>query len=73
LASETTDQAKHQSWLITHGSHDELLPIERTHAQMEQLKAVGIPIEWHEFEKGHTLDIEFEIPLIREWIVKRWA
>jgi predicted esterase len=73
LAGETTAQARRQPWLITHGFHDELLPLERTQAQMAQLRAVGIPIEWHEFEKGHTLDVEFELPLIREWIVRRWA
>lgn len=72
LAGETTDQAKRQAWLITHGIEDELLPIERTRAQMEQLKAVGIPIEWHEFLKGHTLDLEDELPLIHDWIVQRW-
>lgn len=72
LERETTPQARQQAWLITHGTLDELLPIERTRAQMEQLKAAGIPIEWHEFTKGHTLDAERELPLIRAWIAARW-
>ncbi len=72
LQSETTPQARQQAWLITHGTEDEILPIERTRGQMEQLKAVGIPIEWHEFPKGHTLDAEEELPLIRDWIAARW-
>ncbi|HEX7927842.1 MAG TPA: serine esterase [bacterium] len=72
LATETTEQARKQAWLITHGTVDELLPLERTRAQMEQIKAVGVPLEWHEFHKGHTLDVEDEMPLIRDWIIKRW-
>lgn len=72
LQSETTEQARQQAWLITHGTGDELLPIARTREQMERLKAVGIPIEWHEFHKGHTVDLEDELPLIRDWIVHRW-
>jgi len=72
LAAETTEQAKRQAWLITHGTEDELLPVEQTRAQMDQIQAVGVPIEWHVFEKGHTLDVEHELPLIREWILKRW-
>lgn len=72
LARETTPQARKQAWLITHGTQDELLPVERTRAQMQQLQAAGIPIEWHEFDKGHTLDVEAELPLIREWIAARW-
>lgn len=72
LATETTDQARKQAWLITHGTVDELLPVERTRAQMEQIRSVGVPLEWHEFHKGHTLDVEDEMPLIRDWIIKRW-
>jgi len=65
-------QARNQSWLITHGTHDELLPISRTRAQMEQLREAGIPIEWHEYPKGHTIDPLAELPLIRDWIAARW-
>jgi hypothetical protein len=39
---------------------------------MERLGAAGVPIEWHEFAKGHTLDPERELPLIRNWIAARW-
>jgi phospholipase/carboxylesterase len=73
LERETTERARCQAWLITHGRHDELLPIGRTRAQIGRLKDVGVPVEWHEFEKGHTLDVENELPVIRDWIIRRWA
>jgi len=73
LDSELHPQARRQRWLITHGDEDELLPIGRTRAQMRQLIAAGVPIEWHEFAKTHTLDPERELPLIRDWIAARFG
>lgn len=72
LEAEMHPRARQQAWLITHGSDDELLPVQRTRAQMEQLKAAGVPIEWHEFPKTHTIDPETELSLIRDWIAARW-
>ena len=72
LESEMHPQARAQSWLITHGVHDELLPVSRTRAQMKTLQAAGIPLAWHEFPKSHTIDPEAELPLIRQWVEARW-
>ena len=73
LDSELHPQARQQRWLITHGDEDELLPIGRTRAQMQQLIAAGVPVEWHEFAKTHTLDPARELPLIRDWIAARFG
>jgi len=72
LPAELAPRAREQAWLVTHGTYDELLPVARTHAQMEQLRALGIPVEWHEFPKAHTIDPDRELPLIRAWIAARW-
>jgi predicted esterase len=72
LPAELHPQARRQAWLVTHGHYDELLPIARSRAQMEQLRTLGVPIEWHEFPKAHTIDPEAELPLIRDWIAARW-
>lgn len=72
LPTELNPRAREQAWLMTHGSHDELLPVERTRAQVEQLRDLGIPIEWHEFPKAHTIDPDDELPLLRRWIAARW-
>jgi phospholipase/carboxylesterase len=73
LAGEMHPQACKQHWLVTHGDEDELLPLARTRSQMERLKELGVPIEWHEFHKGHTLDPERELPLIQNWIAARFG
>lgn len=35
---------------------------------MERLRAAGIPIEWHEYAKEHTIDFDEEVLPLREWI-----
>jgi phospholipase/carboxylesterase len=72
LPAELHPRAREQAWLVTHGSYDELLPIARTRAQMEQLRALGVPIQWYEFPKAHTIDPQDELPLLRDWIAARW-
>jgi phospholipase/carboxylesterase len=72
LPAELHPLAREQAWLMTHGRYDELLPIARTRAQVEQLRALGVPIEWHEFPKAHTIDPDAELPLLRNWIAARW-
>jgi phospholipase/carboxylesterase len=71
--AEIHPQAKEQAWLVTHGAYDPLLPIARTRAQVERLQAAGIPIEWHEYPKEHTIDPVNELALLREWIGGRLA
>lgn len=73
LEAELHPQAREQAWLVTHGSHDELLPIDYTREQVEALQAAGVPIEWHEFSKGHTIDPHEEVPLVRNWIERHTA
>ena len=71
--AEFHSQAARQAWLITHGNYDPLLPLAKTRTQMERLRAAGIPIEWHEFPKEHTIDFEEELPLLRRWIAARFG
>lgn len=72
LAAELHPQALRQAWLITHGSHDSALPVERSRAQVERLRQAGLPIAWHEFPKDHEIDPDQEWPLVRRWIAARW-
>src|SRR5262249_55855801 len=44
------------SWLITHGTRDEVLDVERTRQQMKTLREAGMPIDYREYDKEHTLD-----------------
>jgi predicted esterase len=65
--------AKEQSFLITHGTADPLLPLARTKAQMEQLRASGIRMQWEVFEKEHTIQGEAEVAVIRTFVDERIA
>ncbi len=70
--AEMVPEARSRAWLVTHGIYDPLLPPERTLAQVERLRAEGLEIEWHAFGKDHSIDMYKELPLMREWIRRRW-
>jgi len=72
LLREASPAAKQQRVLATHGRQDPLIPFADVKKQMEQLKTGGIPIEWHEFDKPHTI-IEEEIVLMRGFIAKAFG
>jgi phospholipase/carboxylesterase len=69
LLREASPIAKEQRILVTHGRQDPLIPFEKVKAQMDELRAGGIPIEWREFNKPHTI-IDEEIRAIRDFIEK---
>ena len=59
------------NWLITHGTLDSVLPVEKTRAQIKELIEGGFAIDYREFPKLHTIEPEHEMGAIREWIKKR--
>jgi phospholipase/carboxylesterase len=69
LLRERSPLAKEQRVLVTHGRQDPLIPFAEVKKQMEQLKAGGVQIEWHEFNKPHTI-IEEEIAVMSAFIAK---
>lgn len=67
---DSSEALKKANWFITHGTHDDVLPVERTRAQMNELKAGGFNLTYREYPKAHTIDPREELPMIREWIQK---
>ena len=67
LLRELSPIAKEQRAFVTHGRQDPLIPFAEVKKQMEQLKAGGVQIEWHEFDKPHTI-IEEELAMMRAFI-----
>jgi predicted esterase len=63
--------AREQAFLLTHGTRDPLIPIEPVRAQVELLRGAGLKIEWHEFEKEHTIAGQAELEVIRSFIRKQ--
>jgi phospholipase/carboxylesterase len=70
-ADEAQPHAKEMPWLITHGTRDEILPLGPTEQHVKLLQDIGIPVEWHVYNKTHTIDPARELPLIRNWIAAR--
>ena len=70
VEGEIRPEARRQTWLISHGTYDSLLPIGRTRAQVRRLKRLGLSIDWLEVRKAHAMDPGDEIAAIRGWIVQ---
>ncbi len=60
LAGELSEVAKARPWLITHGRQDEVLPYAETVAQVETLKAAGLPLDFRAYDKTHTIGPDLE-------------
>jgi phospholipase/carboxylesterase len=71
LLRELNPEVNHGDWLITHGTQDETLPVERTRAQMRLFNENGFTIDYREYVKTHTIDFHREVDEVREWIRKR--
>jgi len=63
-------QALKQNWLFTHGNFDELIPVKKVEADVTRLNGLGLQIEFHKFDKTHTIDGYEELPLIKAWLKK---
>ena len=69
LLKELSPVALQQRLLITHGTLDPLIPFAIVREQINDLKAAGLHIEWHEFAKAHTIAGELELEVIRNFIM----
>lgn len=70
LLEEHNPNATASSWLCTHGRFDNVLAFEESKEQIEQLQASGWKVEFHSYDKEHTLDRD-ELTMISEWIRER--
>ncbi len=71
LIRDASPIAREQRFLVTHGDHDPVIPIETTRPQIDALKEAGLQIEWREFRKAHGFAEPEEIDLIREFVRAR--
>jgi phospholipase/carboxylesterase len=68
LMQELSPVARQQRLLMTHGTSDPMIPIDKVRGQIPLLKAAGLRLEWHEFMKAHTVAGEEEIAVIRNFV-----
>ena len=57
---------------LAHGSADQVIPIARATASRDALKALGHPVEWHEYPMPHSVSAE-EIADLNRWLLKTLA
>jgi len=72
LQREASAEGKETPVLVAHGRQDPLIPFDAVKQGMEQLKAGGIQIDWHEFDMPHTI-VEEEVRLIRRFLASVFA
>jgi phospholipase/carboxylesterase len=65
--------ARQQRLLMTHGTDDPLVPIDKVRPQIPSLKGAGLNVEWREFAKAHTIQGETELAVIREFVRAGYA
>ncbi|MCI0744585.1 MAG: hypothetical protein L0Y58_04180 [Verrucomicrobia subdivision 3 bacterium] len=68
LIKEMSAVAMQQRLLITHGTHDTMIPFAHTQPQIQTLKRAGLNIEWRELVKEHTIAGEEELEIIRRFV-----
>lgn len=68
LYKEFSPVALQQRLLITHGTDDPVIPLERVEPQFKFLKAAGVNLDFRIFRKVHTIAGEEELRLIREFV-----
>jgi phospholipase/carboxylesterase len=69
LVKELSPVASQQRLLLTHGTQDPLLRFDEVRKQIAVLEAAGLNIEFHAFEKAHTIAGRQEIDVIRKFVV----
>jgi phospholipase/carboxylesterase len=68
LVKDPAPVARQQRLLLTHGTDDPLIPIEKVRLQIPPLQAAGFNVEWREFPKVHTFQGETEMAVIRNFV-----
>jgi phospholipase/carboxylesterase len=73
LVKEMSPVAREQRLLITHGRQDPLLRFDEVRKQIAVLESAGLNIEFHEYQKAHTIAGEEEIGVIRDFVCRSFA
>lgn len=71
LLAHLSPAAKRPAWFVTHGRQDEVLDFSTTKAQVDELIAGGLPLQFAAYDKGHTIDPRLELPALRRFVAAR--
>jgi len=71
LQTETTPEARETAWWVSAGTQDGVVPYALTAEGVESMRDAGLAVDWHAYQKAHTIDPARELPELRSWIAKR--
>jgi phospholipase/carboxylesterase len=68
-AAERSDAGRQTPIFLAHGTHDEVIALERAEASRDALQALGYEVEWHEYLMGHSVS-PLEIEELNAWLLR---
>ena len=68
-AAERHAANQHTPIFLAHGTHDEVVHLERAEASRDALLALGYPLEWHEYLMAHSVHPQ-EVEELNAFIVR---
>ena len=54
-AAERSPANQHTPIFLAHGSHDEVVGLDRAESSRDALQALGYAVEWHQYAMGHSV------------------
>ena len=61
---------KNKPFILTHGVHDTLIPVEWARASRDRLEQLGVDLTYQEFQMGHHVSMD-SLGVISEWLEKQ--
>ena len=58
--------------IMTHGTYDDVLPVDWARRSHEKIQSLGANVEYHEFDMGHQVSAQ-SLTMIASWLEKQLA
>jgi phospholipase/carboxylesterase len=68
-AAERSSASLQTPIFLAHGTHDEVVALDRAEASRDALQALGYQVEWHEYLMGHSVT-PLEIEELNAWLLR---
>ena len=68
-AGERSEASLRTSIFLAHGTHDEVIALQRAETSRAALQALGYEVEWHEYLMGHSVT-PLEIEEMNAWLLR---
>jgi phospholipase/carboxylesterase len=68
-AGERSEASLRTPIFLAHGTHDEVIALQRAETSRAALQALGYEVEWHEYLMGHSVT-PLEIEEMNAWLLR---